>query len=52
MKKNKKSEKIKLIVRSPLEYIEMEKTDPTFYREVELGITLWESKDESSIKRK
>ena len=47
MKKNKKSEKIKLIVRSPLEYIEMEKTDPTFYKEVELGITLWESKDES-----
>jgi len=25
----------------------MEKTDPTFYKEVELGITLWESKDES-----
>ncbi|MCK4430499.1 MAG: nucleotidyltransferase domain-containing protein [Candidatus Aminicenantes bacterium] len=47
MKKNKLSERIRLIVRSPLEYVEMEKTDPTFYKEVELGITLWESKDES-----
>ncbi|GAI39761.1 unnamed protein product, partial [marine sediment metagenome] len=40
-------ERIRLIVRSPLEYVEMEKTDPTFYKEVELGKTLWESKDES-----
>ena len=47
MNKNKISERIKLIVRSPLEYIEMEKTDPTFYKEVELGITVWECKDES-----
>jgi len=47
IKKNKKSERIKLIIRSLLEYIEMEKTDPTFFKEVELGITLWESKDES-----
>jgi len=47
MNKNKISKRIKLIVRSPLEYIEMEKTDPTFYKEVELGITVWECKDES-----
>jgi len=47
MKKNKLTERIRLSVRSPLEYVEMEKTDPTFYKEVELGITLWEFKDES-----
>jgi len=46
-KKNKLSERIRLIMRSPLEYVEMEKTDPTFYKEVELGITLWKFKDES-----
>lgn len=49
VKKNRKSEIIKWIARSPLEYIEMEKTDPTFYKEIELGITVWESKDESRI---
>lgn len=47
IKKDKLRERIRLIARSPLEYVEMEKTDPTFYKEVELGITLWESKDES-----
>ena len=47
IKKNKLRNRIRAIVRSPLEYVEMEKTDPTFYNEVELGITLWESKDES-----
>jgi len=47
MKKDKLNERIKLIMRSPLEYVEMEKTDPTFYKEVELGIILWKSKDES-----
>ncbi|MCJ7579875.1 MAG: nucleotidyltransferase domain-containing protein [Candidatus Aminicenantes bacterium] len=49
MKKNKLGEIIKLIIRSPLEYIEMEKTDPIFYKEIELGITVWESKDDSRI---
>lgn len=47
MKKNKLSKRIKLIIRSPLEYVEIENTDPTFYKEVEQGMTLWESKDES-----
>ncbi|MGB2765031.1 MAG: nucleotidyltransferase domain-containing protein [Candidatus Aminicenantaceae bacterium] len=46
MEKNKLSKMVRLNVRSPLEYVEMEKTDPTFYKEVELGITLWELKDE------
>ena len=39
--------KIQLIVRKPLKYLEMENTDPTFYREVERGIVLWELKYES-----
>ncbi len=39
--------KIQLITRTPLKYIEMEKTDPIFYQEVERGIVLWETKDES-----
>jgi len=36
-------------VRTPLKYIEMEKTDLTFYREIERGIVLWEAKDESRV---
>ena len=27
----------------------MEKTDPNFYAEIEMGIVLWEAKDESWI---
>jgi len=38
---------IQLIARTPLKYIEMEKTDPIFYAEIERGIVLWEAKDES-----
>ena len=44
---NEYDKKIQLIVRKPLKYIEMEKTDPNFYQEVERGIVLWETKDES-----
>lgn len=39
--------KIQLIIRKPLKYIEMEKTDPSFYKEIEKGIVLWGAKDES-----
>jgi predicted nucleotidyltransferase len=39
--------KVQLTARTPLTYAEMEKTDPVFFREVELGIVLWESRDES-----
>lgn len=38
--------KIQLTTRTPLKYVEMEKTDPTFFREVERGAVLWESIDE------
>jgi predicted nucleotidyltransferase len=38
--------KIQLTMRTPLKYVEMETTDPTFYKEIERGIILWESKDE------
>lgn len=38
---------IQLIARTPLKYIEMEKTDPIFYAEIERGIVLREAKDES-----
>lgn len=47
VKNNSKGKTIQLITRTPLMYIEMEKTDPTFYAEIERGIVLWEAKDES-----
>lgn len=47
LKNNSKNKAIQLIMRTPLKYIEMEKTNPTFYAEIERGIVLWESKDES-----
>lgn len=47
VKNNSKGKAIQLITRTPLMYIEMEKTDPTFYAEIERGIVLWEAKDES-----
>jgi predicted nucleotidyltransferase len=39
--------KVQPIIRKPLKYIEMEKTDPNFYQKIEKGIVLWEAKDES-----
>ncbi len=47
MQRNKHYKKVQPIIRKPLKYIEMEKTDPTFYLEIEKGIVLWEAKDES-----
>ena len=41
------AKRIQLIMRTPLKYVEMETIDATFYNEVERGIVLWESKDES-----
>jgi len=46
IKEEKMSKKIQLTIKTPLKYVEMETTNPTFYKEVERGITLWESKDE------
>lgn len=39
--------RIQLTMRTPLKYVEMETTNPTFYKEIERGIVLWESRDES-----
>jgi len=47
VKDSSKGKVIQLIVRTPLKYVEMEKTDPIFYIEIERGIVLWEAKDES-----
>lgn len=41
------TKKIQLTIKTPLEHEEMQRTDPTFYGEVERGIVLWESRDES-----
>ncbi|MBU1487449.1 hypothetical protein KKH56_05310 [bacterium] len=41
------AKRIQLTMRTPLKYVEMGTTDPTFYNEVERGIVLWESRDES-----
>lgn len=49
VKNSAKGKIIQLIIRTPLKYIEMEKTDPIFYTEIERGIVLWEAKDESRI---
>jgi len=47
IKNSSKGKIIQLITRTPLKYIEMEKTDPIFYAEIERGMVLWEAKDES-----
>lgn len=47
VKNSYKGRGVQLITRTPLKYVEMEKTDPTFYTEIERGIVLWEEKDES-----
>lgn len=40
-----KEKKVQIIIRTPLEFTEMEKKDPVFWREIELGITLWEKEE-------
>jgi len=47
VEKDAMANRIQLTMRTPLEYAEMERTDPTFHTEVERGIVLWESRDES-----
>lgn len=37
--------KVQTVIRSPLKYAEMESNEPTFYREVNQGIVLWEKKE-------
>lgn len=43
----KKMKKILFTTNPKIKYVEMEKTDPTFYAEIGRGIVLWEAKDES-----
>lgn len=38
--------KIQLIIRTPMKFSEMKKTEPDFYQQVMCGITLWEVRDE------
>ncbi|MBL7198359.1 MAG: helix-turn-helix transcriptional regulator [Candidatus Omnitrophica bacterium] len=42
--KHKTSRKIQAVIKTPVEYSEMETKDPVFYNEVSRGITLWEQK--------
>lgn len=37
--------KVQIITKPPLSFSELEKKDPVFFRELELGIILWEKKD-------
>jgi len=41
--------KLQLVVRTPTDYVEMETKELTFYKEIQQGIILWQSKDESRI---
>jgi predicted nucleotidyltransferase len=45
IKKYKNKRKIQVIIRSNLKFLEMEKTDPVFYGQVNKGIVLWEGRE-------
>ena len=49
IKKNKLGKKIQAIIRNSTQFIKMEKEEPIFWAEIDRGIILWESKDESRI---
>ena len=49
IKKNNLVKKIQVIIRNPTQFIKMEKEEPIFWAEIDRGITLWESRDESRI---
>lgn len=44
VKKQAIGKRVRLVMRTPLKYIEMETADPAFYNEVERGMALWESR--------
>ena len=46
---NNTKRKLQLVVRTPTDYAEMETKESTFYKEIQQGIILWQSKDESRI---
>jgi predicted nucleotidyltransferase len=43
VKKSALKNKIQLIIKMPVEFSELKKKDPYFYREIDRGIVLWES---------
>lgn len=45
IEKDKLKDKLQPIIRSPLEYTNLEKKDPVFYQEIERGIILWEKEE-------
>jgi predicted nucleotidyltransferase len=49
IKKSKLKERIQPVIRNSTQFIKMEKEESVFFEEIERGITLWESKDESRI---
>jgi len=49
IKKNNLREKLQPVIRNSTQFIKMEKEESIFCEEIEHGITLWESKDESRI---
>ena len=49
IKKSNLREKLQPIIRNSTQFIKMEKEESVFIEEIEHGITLWESKDESRI---
>jgi len=48
-KKSNLREKLQPVIRNSTQFIKMEKEERVFFEEIERGITLWESKDESRI---
>lgn len=49
LEKSDLTEKIQSVIKTPLQFVEMETKDKVFYEQVIRGITLWEQKDESRI---
>jgi len=47
IKKNSSREKLQPVIRTPTQFAKMEKEEQVFSEEIERGITLWESQDES-----
>ncbi len=45
LKKNRSQRKLQVIIRSPVQFVEMEKRDPVFWSEVAKGIVLWEGRE-------
>lgn len=46
VEKESLNQKFQIITKTPLSFIELEKKDPVFFREVEIGIVLWEKEED------